>query len=186
MYFINTQLPQIDKLENDSHYRATSMPIQLSRRQFLRRISATAAASGLPLWFVERELALAEEQPKPERSPNERPGIALIGCGGMGTGDAIDAQRFGDIVAVCDVDQQHLDGAVKLFTKNGQTPAAFTDFRKVLERGNVHAIINGTPDHWHSLINIAAAKARKDIYSEKPLTLTSDDSKSRASRSTRL
>lgn len=152
-------------------------PIRISRRSFLRRASATAAATGLPLWFVERELARAAEPAATVASPNERPHIALIGCGGMGIGDAKDALRFGDVVAVCDVDRRHLDRAVQLFTKNGKTPAAFTDFRSLLERGDIHAVINGTPDHWHSLINIAAAKAKKDIYSEKPLTLTIDEGK---------
>lgn len=141
----------------------------------MRRASATAAATGLPLWFVEREFAHAEQPLKSVASPNERPAIALIGCGGMGTGDAKDALRFGDVVAVCDVDENHLAGAVKEFTKDGKVPAGFTDFRKLLERDDIHAIINGTPDHWHSLINIGAAKAKKDIYSEKPLTLTIDE-----------
>ena len=95
----------------------------------------------------------------------------------MGTGDAMDARRFGDIVAVCDVDKNHLDGAVKRFTKDGKVPAAFEDFRKLMELGEIDAVINGTPDHWHSLINIGAAKAKKDIYSEKPLTLTIDEGK---------
>ncbi|MEO8614613.1 MAG: Gfo/Idh/MocA family oxidoreductase [Luteolibacter sp.] len=145
---------------------------QISRRSFIRRCSATAVATGLPLWFVERELALAEQPAKLVVSPNDRPSIALVGCGGMGTNDAKDAQRFGDIVAVCDVDQKHLDKAVGVFTKDGKVPAKFTDFRKLLERDDIHVIINGTPDHWHSLVNIAAARAKKDIYSEKPLTLT--------------
>ena len=149
----------------------------ISRRSFIRRVSATAAASGLPLWFVERELALAETPAKPVTSPNDRPAIALIGCGNMGTADAQDARRFADIVAVCDVDQQHLERAVAEFTKDGKVPDKFTDFRKLLERDDIHAIINGTPDHWHSLINIGAAKAKKDIYSEKPLTLTIDEGK---------
>jgi predicted dehydrogenase len=152
-------------------------PFQVSRRSFIRRVSATAAATGLPLWFVEQELARAQEPAAAVKSPNDRPAIALIGCGGMGTGDAVDAQRFGDVVAVCDVDKQHLDGAVKRFTKDGKTPAAFEDFRKLLELGEIDAVINGTPDHWHSLINIGAAKAKKDIYSEKPLTLTIDEGK---------
>jgi predicted dehydrogenase len=75
------------------------------------------------------------------------------------------------------VDRGRLERAVQLFTRDGKTPAAFTDFRVLLERGDIHAVINGTPDHWHSLINIAAAKAKKDIYSEKPLTLTIDEGK---------
>lgn len=149
---------------------------QINRRSFLRRCSAAAAATGLPLWFVERELALAAEVPGTgPKSPNDRPAVALIGCGGMGTGDARDARRFGDIVAVCDVDKGHLEQGIKNFTANGRTPTGYSDFRKLLENKEIQAVINGTPDHWHSLINIAAAKAGKDIYSEKPLTLTIDE-----------
>ncbi len=147
-----------------------------SRRSFIRRCSAAAAATGLPLWFIERELAFAQEPAKP-LSANDRPAVALIGCGGMGRQDARDALRFADIVAVCDVDKNHLDRAVGEFTKDGKVPGKFTDFRKLLERGNIDAVINGTPDHWHSLINIATARAKKDIYSEKPLTLTIDEGK---------
>ncbi|MBU6400687.1 MAG: Gfo/Idh/MocA family oxidoreductase, partial [Verrucomicrobia bacterium] len=53
-----------------------------------------------------------------------------------------------------------------------RTPAVFGDFRKVMERDDIHIIVNGTPDHWHTLVNLAAAHARKDVYAEKPLTLT--------------
>ncbi len=155
----------------------THKPFQISRRSFIHRCSATAAATGLPLWFVERELARAEEPVKKTVSANERPSIALVGCGGQGSGDARDARRFGDIVAVCDVDQKHIDRAVAGFTKDGKVPAKYTDFRKLLESKDIDVIINGTPDHWHSLINIAAARAKKDIYSEKPLTLTIDEGK---------
>jgi predicted dehydrogenase len=150
--------------------------IQISRRSFLRRTTATAAATGLPLWFIEREIARAQE-PVKTPSANDRPAYALIGCGGMGSGDARNALRFGDLVAVCDVDQSHIDRAVGRLAKDGKKPDTYTDFRKLLERKDVHAIINGTPDHWHSLINIGAAKAGKDIYSEKPLTLTIDEGK---------
>ena len=85
--------------------------IQISRRSFMRRVSATAAATGLPLWFVERELANAAEPTKAIKSPNERPNIALIGCGGMGTGDARNSKRYANLVAVCDVDKSHIDKA---------------------------------------------------------------------------
>jgi predicted dehydrogenase len=149
-------------------------PILHSRRSFIRRCSTVAAATGLPLWFVERELAFAQEPAKPV-TPNDRPAVALIGCGSMGSQDARDALRFGDIVAVCDVDKEHLERAVGAFTKEGKVPEKFTDFRKLLEHSGIDAVINGTPDHWHSLINIAAARAKKDIYSEKPLTLTIDE-----------
>ena len=149
---------------------------QISRRSFLRRCTATAAATGLPLWFVERDLASAAE-PAKSVSANDRPGIALIGCGGQGSGDTTNSQRFGNVVAVCDVDQTHVEKAVARFTKDGKVPKGYSDFRKLLERDDVHCIINGTPDHWHSLVNIAAAKAKKDIYSEKPLTLTIDEGK---------
>ena len=148
--------------------------LHITRRSFLQRCTFAAAATGLPLWFVQRELA-AQEVAKTITSPNSRPGLALIGCGGMGTGDAQNASRFGDIVAVCDVDQRHADAAVQRFTKNGKTPAKYGDFRKLLERDDVHCVVQGTPDHWHSLINIAAAKAKKDVYGEKPLTLTIDE-----------
>lgn len=149
---------------------------QISRRSFLRRCGVTAAATSLPLWFVERELALAAE-PAKAVSPNDRPGVALIGCGGMGSYDAGNCRSHGDIVAVCDVDQSHVARAIELFGKDGKAPKGYADFRKLLERDDVHVIVNGCPDHWHSLVNIAAAKAKKDIYSEKPLTLTIDEGK---------
>jgi len=150
--------------------------IQLSRRSFLRRATATAAATGLPLWFVERELARAAE-PDKKLSANDRPNFALIGAGGMGTGDARSAKKFGNLVAVCDVDKSHAERAAGRLATPGQKIDIYGDFRKLLERKDINAVINGTPDHWHSLINIGAAKAGKDIYSEKPLTLTIDEGK---------
>ncbi|HXA80248.1 MAG TPA: Gfo/Idh/MocA family oxidoreductase [Opitutaceae bacterium] len=127
---------------------------------------------------MERELAAvaADAVPGPT-SANDRPGIALVGCGGMGRGDAQNASRFGDIVAVCDVDSTHADAAAQQFTKNGKTPDKFSDFRKVMDRDDVHIIVQATPDHWHTLVNLAAIKAKKDIYGEKPLTLTIDEGK---------
>lgn len=152
----------------------TPKPFYVSRRSFLRTCTATTAATGLPLWFVERELSAAEPPAKPP-GPNDRPGIGLIGCGGMGQGDAGNARRFGDIVAVCDVDETHVEAAAKQFTKDGKAPAKYGDFRKLLERDDVQVIIQACPDHWHTLVNLAAVKAGKDVYGEKPLTLTIDE-----------
>ncbi|HTY88161.1 MAG TPA: Gfo/Idh/MocA family oxidoreductase [Candidatus Acidoferrum sp.] len=146
----------------------------ISRRSFLKRCSLVAAATGLPLWFVERELSAAETDVR-TISPNDRPGIGLIGCGGMGQADARNAARYGDILAVCDVDQKYLDEAAQKLTWDGRAPAKYGDFRKLLERDDLQVIVQAVPDHWHTLINIAAARARKDIYGEKPLTLTIDE-----------
>ncbi len=115
---------------------------------------------GLPLWFVQRELEASQQVPA-VTSPNDRPGVALIGCGGMGVGDANSASRFGDIVAVCDVDESHAAAAAKKFTKDEKVPAQFTDFRQVLERKDVNIIVQATPDHWHTIINLAAASAKE-------------------------
>jgi predicted dehydrogenase len=145
----------------------------ISRRSFLKRCSLAGAAAGLPAWFLERDLA--EAAPVRKLGPNDRPAIALVGCGGQGRGDANNAKRFGDIIAVCDVDAEHAAAAAKQFAGDGKTPAIFNDVRKLMERDDIEVIVNGTPDHWHTLVNIAAAKAGKDVYGEKPLTLTIDE-----------
>ncbi len=150
--------------------------LHISRRSFLRTCSLTATAAGLPAWFIERELSAAEAGTE-IRSPNERAAIALIGCGGMGRGDAQNAQRFGDLVAVCDVDRSHAEAASKQFTKDGKVPAIYSDFRKLLERNDIQVVVAATPDHWHTLVNLACVKAGKDVYGEKPLTLTIDEGK---------
>ena len=151
-----------------------SRSFHISRRNFLKTYCLSAAGAGLPTWFVERELLAAPADTKIP-APNDRPGIALVGCGGMGRADAGLASRFGEIVAVCDVDQKHAEDAAKQFTKDGKAPVKCNDFRKVMERSDVHVVITGTPDHWHTLVNLAATKAGKDVYGEKPLTLTIDE-----------
>ena len=143
----------------------------LPRRRFLKSAAALAAASTLPQWFREA-CAAASASTKP-LGPNDQPAIALVGCGGMGTGDAKNAARFGRIVALCDVDESHLAAAKKQWPD----AATFNDFRKVMERDDIHAVICGTVDHWHTLVSIAAMRAGKDVYCEKPLTLTIDEGK---------
>jgi predicted dehydrogenase len=154
----------------------TSSDLPVSRRRFLKTSAVVAGATtALPAWFLE-ELRSYAAAPAPT-SPNDKPGIALVGCGGQGRGDCGWASNYGNVVAVCDVDAKHAEEAAKQFTKEGKVPAKLNDFRKVMERPDVNAIINGTPDHWHTLVNLAAVKAGKDIYSEKPLTLTIDEGK---------
>lgn len=106
-------------------------------------------------------------------SPNERPGVLLIGHGLMGGNDAKFAQAFGDIVAICDVDTERANKGAADFKAEG----IYSDFRKAMEHKGVDVVLNVTPDHWHTLINIHALRAGKDVYSEKPLTLTIDEGK---------
>ncbi len=153
-----------------------SFNILVNRRRFLKSSGVVAAGAALPAWFLAREEAAAA-QPKP-LSANDRPGIALIGCGGQGSGDCGNARRFGDVIAVCDVDRNQAEKAAKRFTAEGKSsPTIYKDFRQVMERDDVHVIINGTPDHWHTLVNMLAVKTGKDVYTEKPLTLTIDEGK---------
>src|SRR6185436_4209888 len=99
-----------------------------SRRRFLRTAAAVAAAGALPRWYLE-ETAAGQEAPRP-RGPNEKLGIALIGCGGRGTAVAKGAADFGQIVACCDLDETHLAKAKTTWPE----AALIKDFRKVLER----------------------------------------------------
>lgn len=149
---------------------ADKVSLRSTRRGFLKATTTGAAIATLPAWFLE-----SSDSPgfASEKSPNERPRIALIGCGGRGTGDAKNAQRFGDIVAVCDVDHTHAERAREQF----QQATIYDDFRKVCDLPLVDVIINGTPDHWHTLVNLRALRSGKDVYSEKPLTLTIDEGK---------
>ena len=146
-----------------------TMQILNSRRHFLQTTAAVAAATTLPQWFLD-ESAQAATKPL---SANDRPGVALIGCGGRGRGVAREAAALGQMVAVCDLDDVNLAQAQKAWPE----AKLYKDFRRLLERDDVHIIVNGTPDHWHTLVNLAALKAGKDIYSEKPLTLTIDEGK---------
>jgi predicted dehydrogenase len=142
----------------------------ISRRRFLGTTAAAGVVTALPDWFRESSRSRLAAQ---ETSPNERPRVALVGCGGMGTGDAKNAQRFGDIVAVCDVDAGHLDKA----RENFKGAKGYDDYRKLCDDQNIDVVINGTPDHWHTLVNLRALRSGKDVYSEKPLTLTIDEGK---------
>ena len=123
----------------------------------------------MPYWFT-GENALADET----KSKNDRPHIGLIGVGGQGSYIAGEAARFGDVVAICDVDLRHAEAAKQRF---GGKAAIYQDYRKLLDHKGIDVVTNATPDHWHTAITIAACKAGKDIYAEKPMTFTIDEGK---------
>ncbi len=141
-----------------------------TRREFLR----VSAGSPLLLPFVTPfGRALADEP----QSKNDRPRLGLIGAGGQGSGDARGASKFGDFLAVCDVDRNHAQKAKKDARIGNGKADVYEDYRQLLDRKDIDAVIIGTPDHWHTKICIDAMKAGKDVYCEKPLTLTIDEGK---------
>ena len=138
-----------------------------NRRSFLQTAAAAAAATSLPNWYL-NELA---QSAAAATVADDQPAIALIGCGGMGKGDAKNASRFGRIVALCDVDDNQLAAAKKLWP-DAET---YKDFRQVMDRKDIQVVICGTVDHWHTLVSLAALRSKKDVYCEKPLTLTIEE-----------
>ncbi len=149
------------------------MSQRTDRRGFLKVAAGVAAAAGLPYEVLFPRDAMAQES----KSPNSRPRVGAIGVGGRGSGIARDASNYGDIVAVCDVDRNHAARA-KADPKIGAGKAeVYEDYRKLLERKDIDVVTIGSPDHWHTKQCIDALRAGKDVYCEKPLTLTIDEGK---------
>jgi predicted dehydrogenase len=111
------------------------------------------------------------------KSPNARPRIGCIGMGGQGSSISRRARKYGDILAVCDVDRQHAEQAREDKDIGNGKADVYEDYRKLLDRKDIDLVTIGTPDHWHTRIAIDAMKAGKDVYCEKPLTLTIDEGK---------
>ncbi len=100
--------------------------------------------------------------------PSEKIVLGFIGVGGMGTGLINTFKQFPDvaIAAVCDVYKPHLESAR---SEAGGSPEVYRDFRRVLDRKDIDAVVIATPDHWHGITTILACQAGKDVYCEKPL-----------------
>lgn len=149
-----------------------------NRRDFLKRSAAAAAAVSVPYWFTGQQAHAYNYQ-----SANERPVIGCIGTGDRWKAVGPSAMKFGDVAAVCDVDAEHArQGKERVKQdqdKNGvkREVDVYEDYRKILDRKDIDVVTIVTPDHWHSKIAIEAIKAGKDVYCEKPLTLTIDEGK---------
>ncbi len=131
----------------------------LNRRDFL-------AAS--TLFALAGRSSLADE---PRTSPNDAITLGFIGVGGMGSGLLNIFKGFGDVrvAAIADVDEAH---ARRAKDAAGGKPELYGDFRKLLDRKDLDAVVIATPDHWHAIATILACQAGKDVYCEKPLTYT--------------
>jgi predicted dehydrogenase len=143
-----------------------------SRRSFIK----TTIAAGVAPMFLPARIWAAEVK------PNDRLSIGLIGMGKMNSGHLGDWLKRLDtqVVAVCDVDttrrenakQRANDHYAKAAGAGYKGCAAFSNFEDLLAKKDIDLVCVATPDHWHAIIDIAAAKAGKDIYAEKPMTET--------------
>jgi len=132
-----------------------------TRRSFLK----TSIASLTTISIVPRYVLGGPGQ----TPPSEVLTRAVIGVGGMGMGHVKSINTACKLLAVCDVDDQHLQAGLKA---GGPDVKGYKDFREVLERKDIDIVHIPTPPHWHALISIAAAKAGKHIWCEKPMTRT--------------
>jgi hypothetical protein len=140
---------------------------KITRRSFLGAGAAAGVAIGTP--YIIPASALGKEPGKP--APSERVAIAGVGCGGKGSDDMNRLIRYGgQVVSVCDVNKNNLTRAMKRYKVAAS--AAGSDFREIVTRKDVDAVLVATNDHWHVLIALAALKAGKDIYVEKPVGRT--------------
>jgi predicted dehydrogenase len=153
---------------------------QIPRRQFL---GAAAGTLGVPFILESSSRAQDAQNPRQGQGPNGRINLGFIGVGIMARGhlSGFLGNRGVQVVAVCDVHRQRRDDAVdrvhrayaaerKAGTYRGC--AGYNDFRELLGRRDIDAVVISTPDHWHHIPAVLAARARKDIYCEKPLSLT--------------
>lgn len=144
-------------------------PRQTSRRQFLQGIAAAGTASIL-LPSANRAFGF--------QSSSERPVFATIGLRNQGWAITSKSFAFADFVALADVDANVLGENVGRVEKHqGKKPDGYKDYRKILDRKDIQAVMIATPDHWHTKIAVEAMLAGKDVYCEKPLTLTIDEGK---------
>jgi len=157
------------------HFKETDTR-RFTRRRFL---GCSAMLSGL----ITAPWIIPAQSKGGGRPPSERITVGLIGKGLMGSGHL--RRLVGDpdvqVLAVCDVDRQrrelgkrHVEKTYAAESSSGtyRGCAAYNDYRELLARSDVDAVVIATPDHWHALQTIDAAKAGKDIYGEKPISIT--------------
>ena len=139
-------------------------PMNISRRQFFQSAAATAAIIASPL-------ARASRMPASNRIT-----IGVIGWGMMGPANTKSFLSFDDcqVVAACDIHTGHLQAAVDTVNSHygNKDCRAYHDYRELIARDDIDAVMIAIPDHWHAIVATEAAARKKDIYGEKPLART--------------
>src|SRR5215472_3824789 len=145
----------------------------VDRRDFLK----TAGAAGLSLTAAGQALAARGAHSSSRTiGSNDRIQIGVIGVGGRGSDDAKNFQAYGDahnacqIVAICDVYEKRKRIAAEKYNCKG-----YLDYRELLARDDIDAVIIATPDHWHAKIALDAMDHGKDVYLEKPMCHTNEE-----------
>ncbi|MEM9366362.1 MAG: Gfo/Idh/MocA family oxidoreductase [Planctomycetota bacterium] len=146
---------------------STTQTRGISRRQALA-VAGVAAASP---YFFSTPRTLADET----QSANDKIPIGLIGAGGMGSGNLRAAKEWVELVAIADADEDRAAKANQGLA--GGKASLHKDYREILDNDDIKVLHIATPDHWHTKPLIEAMLAGKDVYCEKPLTLTIDEGK---------
>lgn len=145
---------------------------EISRRKFLKQATGTTVGA-LSFPYVVSSSALGKTG---NTAASNRITVGCVGVGPQGTAVMRNflAQKDARVVAVCDVKSNVLQAAQELVNKHyGNTGcAAYNDFRKLLECNDIDVVLAATPDHWHVLVALAAVRAGKDVYLEKPMGLS--------------
>lgn len=144
----------------------------INRRDFLRNAGiAAAGVISFPYWV--RSSALGRQGAV---SPGNRIAVGCVGMGWQGEANlrAFLAESDAQVVAVCDIDRNHLEQARRQVNRyyGNEDCKTYTDYREMIADPTIDAVMLALPDHWHALVAVAAARAGKDIYGEKPLTHT--------------
>ena len=143
--------------------------VQRTRRQFLED-SMFAAAAAVAAGSGARALAADE---KPSKSPGEKLGVAVVGCGGRGGSHlgAFGSRDDTEVLYVVEVDENHARRSARgVAKKQGREPKIVADMREAFDDPAVDIVTTATPNHWHALVSIWAIQAGKDVYVEKPVS----------------